>query len=104
MTDSQHLPRTHRRVRPEASEVFNTLPAQARRDRPETFTKQVSAPNTAHGCGSGGEQPSAEVIAHMVLALSRYLRQLSADGYLRQLSADGYLRQLSADGGHVSAQ
>jgi excisionase family DNA binding protein len=30
--------------------------------------------------GNGGGQPPAELIAHLVVALSRYLRQLRADG------------------------
>src|SRR4051794_5271110 len=80
MTDSHDLPRTYRRVWPEGPGVFNTVSAQGRRNGPEAIARHVSAAGAAHACGNDGGQPSAEVIAHMVLALSRYLRQLNADG------------------------
>jgi excisionase family DNA binding protein len=51
------------------------LPAQ----RPEAISKHFPGKTTAPQRNGGG-QPPAELIAHLTVALSRYLRQLRTDG------------------------
>jgi excisionase family DNA binding protein len=45
--------------------------------------------------GNGGGQPPAELIAHLVVALSRYLRQLRADGGRVPVQVEGLLTFLT---------
>jgi excisionase family DNA binding protein len=76
MTDSNIPSRIRRRVWPGSRRVLDTL-SGAGPDRPAATTDRGPGPGTGHGDGSG--QPPADVIAHLVIALSRYLRQLRAD-------------------------
>jgi excisionase family DNA binding protein len=47
--------------------------------RPEVMRTHIQGRALPHH-GNGGGQPPAQLIAHLVVALSRYLRQLRADG------------------------
>jgi excisionase family DNA binding protein len=56
--------------------AWSALPSA---NRPEALRTNIQGrPPTSH-CNGGG-QPPAQLIAHLVVALSRYLRQLRADG------------------------
>ena len=77
MTDFIDPPRNHRRMSLDPPRDLNTLRSPA--NRPEAMPTHVQggAPSPH---GSIGGQPPAELIAHLVIALSRYLRQLRAEG------------------------
>jgi excisionase family DNA binding protein len=47
-------------------------------NRPEGMRTQIQSKTAPHG--NGGGQPPAELLAHLVVALSRYLRQLRTEG------------------------
>ncbi|HEX6757206.1 MAG TPA: helix-turn-helix domain-containing protein [Propionibacteriaceae bacterium] len=77
MTDFSDPPRTERRMSLDSARDLNTLRSPA--NRPEAIPTHVQgrAPSPH---GNIGGQPPAELIAHLVIALSRYLRQLRSEG------------------------
>jgi excisionase family DNA binding protein len=56
--------------------VWSALPPT---DRPQAIRPHIHGRPLAPDCNGVG-QPTAQLIAHVVIALSRYLRQLHADG------------------------
>jgi excisionase family DNA binding protein len=80
MTHSNNAPRTYHRIWPDQPRFLDTLSAGARHARPETITNHLPGPGTAPAPrGNVGGQPPPDVIAHLVIALCRYLRQLRED-------------------------
>jgi excisionase family DNA binding protein len=67
----------HRRMALDSSRELNTPWSPANRPQSMPTHKQGRAPS-AHG--NIGGQPPAELMAHLAIALSRYLRQLRAEG------------------------
>jgi excisionase family DNA binding protein len=77
MTGFIDPPRNHRRVSLDSSRDLNTPWSPANGPEAMPTHAQGRAPS-AHG--NIGGQPPAELIAHLAIALSRYLRQLRAEG------------------------
>ena len=69
-------PRNHRRVALDSSRELNTPWSPA--NRPQAMPTHLQGRASARG--NIGGQPPAELIAHLAIALSRYLRQLRAEG------------------------
>ena len=77
MTDFIDPPRNHQRMSLGSPRDLNILRSPAYRPEAMPTHVQGRAPSPH---GNIGEQPPAELIAHLVIALSRYLRQLRAEG------------------------
>jgi excisionase family DNA binding protein len=79
MSDFSDPPRIHRRMSLGPPGDINILQSPSPADRPEAMPAHVQgrAP-VAHGTSGG--QPPADLITHLVIALSRYRRQLRTDG------------------------
>jgi excisionase family DNA binding protein len=78
MTDLSDRPRNHRRMSLDPPTDLNTLRSSSPANPGAMPTHVQRRASALHG--SSGGQPPAELIAHLVIALSRYLRQLRAEG------------------------
>lgn len=72
MTDTHNRPRFQRRTWPDQPQVFETPHAASQVHR-------SSSPDLGRAPGNGVDPPPADIIAHLVMALSGYLRQLRTD-------------------------
>jgi hypothetical protein len=79
MTDFIDPPRNHRRKSLDSPRDLNTLQSPSSPNGPEAMPTDVQGRPPALQGSSGGQRP-AELIAHLVIALSRYMRQLRAEG------------------------